>query len=102
MATGAVGVSHWANVIEPPWTAVAELSGTGTMSTPAIAGPQHVSSAQILGAAATGLALPQSIPIGIAGAAIAAIAMPFAWLQQSILRWLPQALWLQSFSVNAG
>jgi hypothetical protein len=33
---------------------------------------------------------------------IEAMAVLFAWLQQPIMRWLPQALWPQAFSVNVG
>jgi hypothetical protein len=79
--------------------AVAEVPRAGIVGTPAVEGPQHVLSAQSFGAVALGPVSPQPIPMGIAGAAMA---MPFAWLQQSIVRWLPQALWPQAFSVNVG
>jgi hypothetical protein len=78
--------------------AVAEAFGANIVGTPAPEGVQQVSSAQNLGAVATRPTSPQPIPMGI----VAAMAVPFAWLQQSIVRWLPQALWPQAFSVNAG
>jgi hypothetical protein len=85
-----------ADAIEPLWV-VAEVFGVGSAGTLAAAGTQQVSSAQSLGAVETGPVLPQSMLIGIA-----ATAGPLGWLQQSIVRWLPQAPWPQAFSVKAG
>jgi hypothetical protein len=60
---------------------------------------QQVSSAQRLGALAIEALLPQFMPMGMADGGMA---MPLAWRQQSIMRWLPQAVWPQAISVSAG
>ena len=77
--------------------AVVEVFGANIVGTPAAETGQHVSSAQSLGESRPGRSGRSPCPMGMAAAA-----MLFAWLQQSIMRWLPQALWLQAFSVSAG
>lgn len=86
-----------ANGIEPIWMAVVEVSGAKIAGTLVAETGQHVTSAQSLGEVATGPFSPQFMSMGMAAAA-----MLLAWLQQSIMRWLPQALWLQALSVSAG
>jgi hypothetical protein len=88
-----------ANGLEPTWRTVAEVSGTKIAGTLVAEAGQQVSSAQSFGAVATGTLLPQFIPMGMADGGMG---MPLAWVQQSITRWLPQAVWPQAISASAG
>ena len=57
---------------------------------------QQASPVQCMGAVATGRDRPQFMPMGIG------MAVLWGWGQQSMVGWLPQALWPQALSAKTG